>query len=57
MKFKVGDKVTRKWKPHLGSGRITHIIGDKIVVTWYGGEMPKIEFEVEKNLKATSEDD
>jgi hypothetical protein len=55
MKFKIGDQVTRKWKPHFGKGTITHILGDKIVVTWYGTEMPRIEFEEIKNLKVTNE--
>ena len=55
MKFKIGDEVTRKWKPKLGKGIVTHILGDKFVVTWYGHEKPKIEFEEEKNLKAFNE--
>ena len=52
MKFKIGDKVIRKWRPHYGNGVITHILGDKIVVTWYGDEVPRVEFEEVKYLKA-----
>ena len=52
MRFEIGDKVTRKWKPRLGEGIVTHVLGDKIVVTWYGTETPIIEFEEVKNLKA-----
>ena len=53
--MKVGDRVTRKWKPALGEGTILHILGDKICVKWYGLKIPKIAFEELKHLKAVDE--
>jgi hypothetical protein len=49
--MKTGDRVKRKWKPSLGEGVILHILGEKICVKWYGPQVPKISFEVSKNLK------
>lgn len=54
MSFKIGDKVTRKWKPHLGEGKVTHILGSQFVVTWYGPKTPTIGFEDGKYLKASA---
>ena len=51
MKLKIGDKVERRWRPALGQGVVTHILGDKIVVTWYGLEKPTIEIEEVKYLR------
>ena len=53
--MKVGDKVTRKWKPALGEGTILHILGEKICVKWYGPNRPKIVFEELRHLKAVDE--
>ena len=50
--MKVGDKVTRKWKPALGTGTILHILGDKICVKWSNGSRPKVLFEELDHLKA-----
>lgn len=50
--MKVGDKVTRKWKPALGQGEIIHVLGDIIVVKWCGSEIPTIDFEKAEHLKA-----
>ncbi len=55
MKLKIGDKVERRWKPALGHGVITHILGNKIVVTWYGPEKPIVEFEQAKYLRVLNE--
>ena len=55
MKLKIGDKVERRWKPALGHGIITHILGNKIVVTWYGPEKPIVEFEQAKYLRVLNE--
>ena len=49
--MKVGDTVTRKWKPALGNGIILHILGKTFVVKWYGLDRPLVQFEEEKNLK------
>ena len=51
--MKIGDKVTRKWKPTLGEGTILHILGDKIVVKWPSTGIPVIHFEKQEHLKKT----
>jgi hypothetical protein len=53
--MKVGDKVTRRWKPALGVGTILHILGDKICVKWSNGNRPKVLFEAPKHLKVADE--
>jgi hypothetical protein len=53
--MKTGDKVTRKWKPQYGSGEVLHILGDKIVVKWYGFDRPKVIVESPKYLKVIDE--
>lgn len=53
--MKVGDMVKRKWKPQYGNGEILHILGDKIVVKWFGLSRPKIIIESPKYLKVLDE--
>ena len=53
--MKIGDKVTRRWKPALGIGTVTHILGDKYVVMWNNNGSTSIEFEKLEHLKAVNE--
>ena len=52
--MKVGDTVTRKWKPQYGEGIILHILGDeKVIVKWYGARLrPLVLVDNIKYLKA-----
>ena len=49
--MKAGDRVTRKWKPKYGTGEVLHVLGDKIVVKWFGLDRPKVIIESPKHLK------
>ena len=53
--MKIGDKVTRKWRPALGEGIITHLLGDKAVVKFFLGGIPTMEIESLKHLKVVNE--
>ncbi len=51
----IGDKVTRKWKPEYGEGRVIHVLGDTIVVKWLGMDRPLLNIEKLKYLKVVDE--
>ena len=51
MKIKIGDKVTRRWKPALGVGEVMHVLGETIVVKWTAGDKPDTVFESAKHLR------
>ena len=53
--MKTGDRVTRKWKPEYGEGRIMHIIGENAIVKWNYTGMPKLGIEQKKYLKVINE--
>ena len=53
--MKIGDNVTRKWKPALGQGKIVHLLGETVVVKWTVDGVPKLLFEERKYLKVSSE--
>lgn len=55
MKLKIGDKVTRLWKPALGEGVVTHVLGDKVVVCFGGIRSKTVLFENEKYLRVVDE--
>ena len=46
--MKIGDKVTRRWRPALGEGEIIHLMGDTVVVKWPRDGIPRMEFEEKK---------
>lgn len=54
--MKIGDNVTRKWKPALGEGKIIHLLGDRVVVQWTSNGLPKLQFELKKYLRVVDED-
>ena len=53
--MKIGDKVTRKWRPALGEGEIVHLMGESVVVKWKRDGIPKMEFEKVKYLRLINE--
>lgn len=53
--MKAGDRVTRKWKPQYGTGEVLHVLGDKIIVKWFGLDRPKVIIESPKHLKVIDE--
>lgn len=53
--MKIGDKVTRKWRPALGEGEVVHLMGESVVVKWRKNGIPKVEFEERKYLKVVDE--
>ena len=53
--MKIGDNVTRKWKPALGQGQVVHLLGETVVVRWFLEGRPRLEFEERKYLKVINE--
>jgi hypothetical protein len=53
--MKIGDNVTRKWKPALGKGKVIHLLGETVVVKWFCDGVPRLEFEERKYLKVINE--
>ena len=46
--MKIGDKVTRRWRPALGEGEIIHLMGDTVGVKGPRDGIPRMEFEEKK---------